>query len=50
MDHLYNHFFVGKFGQTLFYSFHRSLYICFDNERKFLQIACLNLIKEIIQR
>ena len=32
MDHLYNHFFVGKFGQTLFYSFHRSLYICFDNE------------------
>ena len=50
MDHTDNNLFVGQLGKTLFHSLHRSLYVSLDNKRKLFEIACLDLIKEIIQR
>ena len=49
MDHTNNNLFIRKFDQTLFHGFYRTLYICFDDDRQFFQITCLNLIKEIIK-
>ena len=50
VDHTYNNFFIGKLGKTLFHCLYRSLYVCLDDKRKLLKIACLDLIKQIIQR
>ena len=49
VDHTNNNLFIRKFDQTLFHGFYRTLYICFDDDRQFFQITCLNLIKEIIK-
>ena len=50
MDHTDYDFIVGKFHKALFHRFHRSLYVRLDNDRKFLEIASLDLIEKIIQR
>ena len=49
MDHSYNNLLIGKFYKTLFYSLYRTLHIGFDNNRELLKVACLNLVKQIIQ-
>ena len=48
---LYYYFLVRKLYKTLFYCFHRSLYICLYDDRQVpLQFTCLDLVKQIIQR
>ncbi|CCY32453.1 conserved domain protein [Ruminococcus sp. CAG:60] len=49
MDHSYYNFLIGKLHKTLLNSLYRTLNIGFDNDRKLFQIACLDLVKQIIQ-
>ena len=49
MDHLYYYFFIRQLGQALLYCFYRTLDICFDDQRKFLYISCLDLAEQVIQ-
>ena len=43
MDDLYNNFLVGKFDKTLFYCFHRTLYIRFYDDIQLFDITRLDL-------
>ena len=42
-------FLVGKFAEALLDSFHGALHVCLDNDRKFLDVACLDLVKEVVK-
>ena len=50
MDHTDHNFFIGKFCKALFYRLYRSLYVSLDDDRQLLQIAGLDLVKEIVKR
>ena len=50
VDHTNDNFFVGQFCQTLFNGFYRTLNVCFNDDRKFFKVTCLNLVKQVIQR
>ena len=49
MDNLDCNFLVGKLAEALLNCLDRALNVSLDNNRKLLDIACLNLIKEVVK-
>ena len=50
VDHLNHNLLIRELGQALLYCLYGALYICFYNDRKLLDITCLDLAEQIIQR
>ena len=50
MYYLHHDFVIGQFQKALLQSFHRPLYIGFDNQVQFLQFTFLNFTEKIVQR
>ena len=49
VDDLDYDFLVGQLHQALFYCLDRTLYVCLDDQWKFLYISCLDLGEQIVQ-
>ena len=48
VDTFYDYFFIGQLHQGLFYCLYTTLYVGFDDQVQFLQIAFLDLAEQII--
>ena len=49
VDDLDYDFLVGQLHQALFYCLDRTLYVCLDDQWKFLYISCFDLGEQIVQ-